>query len=433
MGSKELRNAQGQTKEEFEAANKEIDQQNEELKNLSNNITSTAAAVRTLGDYASDLSSIFKRSFELRFDRQSTFDAITSGWASIAKASQDANDNILELNATVKSLSADKALKQYFLSVAEAYGDAVSAARLRADIAGIDANLASKTQELTAAQDKSNKTLKGNSAAAIANRNTVRGMVTNYQAYIESLIKSGASQATINKAIRDGKADFIAQATQLGYNTTELQTYTAAFDDMVQIVKSVPSNVNVKFTASMTAADKALAEFAARAKASGSTAGKDFADAFNNGVKKANDKFIPVAKKPTFGENLLTNIGIIFDWISGASYKPLVPLWANGGYTGAGGKYEPAGIVHKGEYVVPASQVNQNTGMPYYMQQQRSFASGGFARASGPMMVTLAPEDRALLRNVGGSGEVVLYANNEAIARSSNAGNKSIVAAGGRP
>ena len=48
-------------------------------------------------------------------------------------------------------------------------------------------------------------------------------------------------------------------------------------------------------------------------------------------------------------------------------------------------------------------------------------------------MVSLSPEDRALLRNVGGSGEVVLYANNEAIARSANAGNKAIVAAGGRP
>lgn len=34
-------------------------------------------------------------------------------------------------------------------------------------------------------------------------------------------------------------------------------------------------------------------------------------------------------------------------------------MFANGGYTGAGGKYEPAGIVHKGEYVFSQEDVNR--------------------------------------------------------------------------
>ncbi len=38
--------------------------------------------------------------------------------------------------------------------------------------------------------------------------------------------------------------------------------------------------------------------------------------------------------------------------------------WAYGGYTGTGDKFEPAGIVHKGEYVLPREQVNQTTGQP---------------------------------------------------------------------
>lgn len=38
--------------------------------------------------------------------------------------------------------------------------------------------------------------------------------------------------------------------------------------------------------------------------------------------------------------------------------------FASGGYTGRGGENEIAGIVHKGEYVVPQNQVDQNTGMP---------------------------------------------------------------------
>lgn len=38
--------------------------------------------------------------------------------------------------------------------------------------------------------------------------------------------------------------------------------------------------------------------------------------------------------------------------------------YADGGFTGRGGKYEPAGIVHKGEYVLPKEMVNQSTGQP---------------------------------------------------------------------
>lgn len=38
--------------------------------------------------------------------------------------------------------------------------------------------------------------------------------------------------------------------------------------------------------------------------------------------------------------------------------------WAKGGYTGRGGENEVAGIVHRGEYVLPKSQVDQSTGLP---------------------------------------------------------------------
>ena len=37
---------------------------------------------------------------------------------------------------------------------------------------------------------------------------------------------------------------------------------------------------------------------------------------------------------------------------------------SSGGFTGRGGKHEPAGIVHKGEHVVPKKDVDQSTGLP---------------------------------------------------------------------
>jgi TP901 family phage tail tape measure protein len=109
--------------------------------------------------------------------------------------------------------------------------------------------------------------------------------------------------------------------------------------------------------------------------------------------------------------------------------------FADGGYTGRGGKYEIAGTVHRGEYVTPASQVDQTTGKPYWMQSMslnasgaqpsRSFASGGYTGAqsqqsSGPMMVTLDPYAMRLLENLG---NVSLAIDGREIARATNAGN----------
>lgn len=55
-----------------------------------------------------------------------------------------------------------------------------------------------------------------------------------------------------------------------------------------------------------------------------------------------------------------------YDRGGGKIERVIVPEFATGGFTGRGGKYDEAGIVHKGEYVVPKEQVNQATGLPDY-------------------------------------------------------------------
>ena len=60
--------------------------------------------------------------------------------------------------------------------------------------------------------------------------------------------------------------------------------------------------------------------------------------------------------------------------------------FATGGFTGNGSKYEPAGIVHKGEWVANSEMVRSN--LPLFKQldsMQNGFASGGFA---SPTMTT---------------------------------------------
>lgn len=56
-----------------------------------------------------------------------------------------------------------------------------------------------------------------------------------------------------------------------------------------------------------------------------------------------------------------------------------IGLFAKGGFTGAGGKYTPAGIVHKGEYVFDAAAVSR-IGVPT-LERLRGYASGGYVGA----------------------------------------------------
>lgn len=60
--------------------------------------------------------------------------------------------------------------------------------------------------------------------------------------------------------------------------------------------------------------------------------------------------------------------------------------FAEGGYTGRGGKYEPAGIVHKGEYVAPQHIVSSPVARPHIQALEsmrlKGYADGGFVANS---------------------------------------------------
>lgn len=65
-----------------------------------------------------------------------------------------------------------------------------------------------------------------------------------------------------------------------------------------------------------------------------------------------------------------------------AQAKQYIEGFAEGGYTGHGGKYEPAGVVHKGEYVVPQSVNYSAAAQPHIAalesMRTKGYADGGF-------------------------------------------------------
>lgn len=77
--------------------------------------------------------------------------------------------------------------------------------------------------------------------------------------------------------------------------------------------------------------------------------------------------------------------------------------FAEGGYTGPGGKYQPAGVVHAGEYVFSAESVRNlgvraldnlhsfTKGAPVSLRSRSSFAEGGFVPAPAPASGKASP------------------------------------------
>ena len=244
-----------------------------------------AKEVRTMKDYVDDLSSVLDRAFELRFEVETARDDLDQTWADIkegleekaekepfsfsaifdkktykregkdailtafrdlqeeaaaaAKRVKDAAASVKSSMADMMGLKADRALLEYQLAIAVKYGDALAAQRIQAELAKNDVDRAKAAQDLAdaqaeqaqAAQDQ-NKTLKGNSAAAVNNRNKVRGLLGTYTDYIQSLEDGGASQETINAAITQSTTDFKAQGVALGYSGAELQAYVDVLTSM---------------------------------------------------------------------------------------------------------------------------------------------------------------------------------------------------------
>lgn len=92
---------------------------------------------------------------------------------------------------------------------------------------------------------------------------------------------------------------------------------------------------------------------------------EDFMPVFakvRDGIGKAWEGLKDKVKEPVefvvvtvINDALIKGYNKLNDFWSGTDLDPItLPQgWAHGGYTGDGGKYEPAGVVHRGEYVIP--------------------------------------------------------------------------------
>jgi hypothetical protein len=99
------------------------------------------------------------------------------------------------------------------------------------------------------------------------------------------------------------------------------------------------------------------------------------------GVANAASKIITLPLVPWIIANGVIQAALV-------AARPL-PQFSEGGHTGPGGKYEPAGIVHKGEYVVNADMVASPAfrpmieAMEYARVNGQGYVNGGMATGDG--------------------------------------------------
>lgn len=399
---------------------------------------SAAQKIVTLVDYANDLSGVFKRAFDIRYGGDKALDAISSSWMKIQQNSEDArkaidkanlsiresNDRIREARAAIDELTSDRAIQEYFLTVAENYGDALRAGEIRAQLAKINAEIESKNTDIVKSQqdindatddakkasDKASKGLTGNSEAAIENRAALTGLVSQYQDYLTELASSGLSQDQLRVRAAQLRAEFVQQATQLGYSVIEVEKYAQSFDDMSLAIQRVPRNITV--TADPNPALQALNEFIAKARETAANSGisvpistrSDNSGAADNlrATRDAYQTQLEALYKVT-GGNSNVNTGRLEQAIVTINNKLRSMGYKSGGYTGDGGTSAPAGVVHGKEFVVDAPNTARlGLGFLNSLNNGGTPVAGGSAGGRNNIMVVeLSATDRALLSALG--------------------------------
>jgi TP901 family phage tail tape measure protein len=324
-----------------------------------------APKVVTLADYASDLAGVFNRSFELRFGNQQALDTISTGWAKIAQTTASANKEIADAQRKLDSLTADKSIQEYFLSVAQDYGDSLRAGEIAADIADINADMVDQQQKVADAQAKSSKELDGNSEAAINNRDTLSDLVKDYQGYLTSLASSGLSQDQLQQKSAQLRDEFVRQATQLGYSRDQVETFARSFDDMAYAIARVPRNITVY--ADANPAIQALNEFQAKIRET-----NDRASEMSGKTYTAPRIVSPAVLTPVGNPINGSDVGITRRALDLRNDQGLILIgnqlykngYKEGGYTGGGMVNDVAGVVHKKEFVVDAPNTAR-LGLPF--------------------------------------------------------------------
>ena len=176
------------------------------------------------------------------------------------KSIEDLSNDIWDLNNTLSEKENDLANQRYFQSVAKKYGDnsrvrdiQVDIDKTTKDIADTKKQIADKQKDIQVTRDGM-YALQGYTEAAINNRAALKALQATMIDMINAYAASGASTEQLTAYAAQLKQEFIAQATQMGFNQNEVTELAGAFDHLTYTINTTPRVVDVEVSDNGSAA-----------------------------------------------------------------------------------------------------------------------------------------------------------------------------------
>ena len=212
-----------------------------------------------------------------------------------------------------------------------------------------------------------------------------------------------ADSEVVAQMTANAQAQIAIQQAMIRARQTEQQSMGMgmgqAFQSYVDQAGNAAKNVEMAFSNAFRAMEDGIVQFAMTGQMNfNQFANAIIADIMRIYVRMAITGLISQFVLPMFS----TTPGVS----SNPAYMgPAAPGRATGGYTGDGGKYEPAGIVHKGEFVMTKEATNR-IGVGTLYRMMRGHADGGLVGSSpmGGSMGTGGTININVTNEAGGDG-----------------------------
>lgn len=209
-------------------------------------------------DFLSRLDKAMNQALNKFWQNQDAQDKYHAQLNSMRKTIEDANksikdltDDIWDLNNTLSEKENDLANQRYFQSVAKKYGDTSRQRDIQVDIDKTTKEISDTKNSIADKEKEIAKTkegmyaLQGYTEAAINNRAALKSLQSTMIDMINAYAASGASTEQLTAYAAQLKQEFIAQATQMGFNQGEVTTLSGAFDNLTRTIQAVPRVVDV--------------------------------------------------------------------------------------------------------------------------------------------------------------------------------------------
>lgn len=209
-------------------------------------------------DFLSRLDKAMNQALNKFWQNQDAQDKYHAQLNSMRKTIEDANksikdltDDIWDLNNTLSEKENDLANQKYFQSVAKKYGDTSRVRDIQVDIDKTTKEISDTKNSIADKEKEIAKTkegmyaLQGYTEAAINNRAALKALQSTMIDMINAYAASGASTEQLTAYAAQLKQEFIAQATQMGFNQGEVTTLSGAFDNLTRTIQAVPRVVDV--------------------------------------------------------------------------------------------------------------------------------------------------------------------------------------------